>query len=119
LPNIISLPPITIALILVVKKDGFVTTSVPTTTITATNTGLIFIASRNLLTLIANRATGYKIEGIMAFHSGLLTDPLSRMSSVSSASPSATQSLNALNFAAMNNSRLPILLLVMFLLLIL
>jgi len=66
------------------------TTSVPTTTIIATNTSLIFIASRDLLTLIGSRAIGYKIEGIMAFHSGLLTNPLSRKSSVSSASSSAT-----------------------------
>jgi hypothetical protein len=43
---------------------------------------------------------------------------LSRMSSVSSASLSVTQPLNALSFVAMDNNQLPILLLVMFLLLL-
>jgi hypothetical protein len=42
---------------------------------------------------------------------------LSKTSSVRSTSLSATQPLNALSFTAMDNSRLPILLLVMFLLL--
>ena len=90
--------------------------SVPTT-VTATNTCMIFVAFRGLLTPTGSKASDNKIEGILALHSG--SAPLRIMSSVNSTSPLAIQPFNALSFATMDNSRLSILLLIMSLLLIL
>jgi len=84
---------------------------------TTTNISLIFMVFRGLLTPTKCTATGSRIKGTLAFRSDLLIDPLSKTSSVSSTSLSATQPLNALSFTAMDSSRLPILLLVMFILL--
>jgi hypothetical protein len=46
-----------------------------------------------------SKATGSKQDGLLVLGSGLLTSLLSRLSSVSSASPSATPPLNVLSFA--------------------
>ena len=89
------------------------------TTITATNMYMIFVAFRGLLTPTRSKASDNKIKGILALHNGLLTAPLRIMSSVNSTSPLAIQPLNVLSFAAMDNSRYTILLLVMSRLLIL
>jgi len=112
LPSII-IPPTS-----VVTKVIFMATCVPIATATATNTGLTFMVFKGLLTLTGSRVTGSITEGTLVLCSGLLNSPLSRMSSVSSASLSVTQPLNALSFVAMDNNQLPILLLVMFLLLL-
>ena len=102
-PSISPLPPITKILILIVIKDAFMAAKVPTT-VTTTNTCLIFVAFRGLLTLIGSNVSDSKIEGILALHSGLLTAPLRIISSVNSASHLPIQPLNALSFAAINNS---------------
>jgi len=117
-PSISPLPLIATILISVVTKDVFMAASV-LTTVTATNTCMIFVAFRGLLTPTGSKASDNKIERILALHSGLLTTPLRIMSSVNSTSLLAIQPLNALSFVAMYSSRLPILLLIMSLLLIL
>lgn len=117
-PSISPLPLIATILISVVTKDVFMAASV-LTTVTTTNTCMIFVAFRGLLTPTGSKASDNKIERILALHIGLLTTPLRIMSSVNSTSLLAIQPLNALSFVAMYSSRLPILLLIMSLLLIL
>jgi len=111
-PSSSPLPPIATILISVVTKDVFMAASVPIT-VTATNTCMIFVAFRGLLTPTGSKASDNKIEGILALHGGLLTTPLRIMSSVNSVSPLAIQPLNALSFATIDNNQLSIWLLIM------
>ena len=85
-------------------------TSIPTTTATATNTGLIFVASIPLLPPTESRATSSRIDGPLVLGSGLLTGLLSRTSYVNCASPPATQPLDVPSFVVVANNYLPILL---------
>jgi hypothetical protein len=62
-PSISPLPPIATILISVITKDVFMATNVPTTT----NTCMIFVAFRGLLTPTGSKASDNKIEGILAF----------------------------------------------------
>ena len=78
-PSISPLPLIATILISVVTKDVFMAASV-LTTVTATNTCMIFVAFRGLLTPTGSKASDNKIERILALHSGLLTTPLRIMS---------------------------------------
>ena len=104
-------------LISAVTEDVFMAAGVPIATTITTNTSLIFMAFRGLLIMTRSRETDNKTEGILVLHSCPLTAPLRIMSSASSTTPLAIQPLNALNFVAMDNSRPPILFLVMALLL--
>jgi len=90
---------------------------VPIATTITTNTSVIFMAFRGLLTMTRSRATDNKTEGILVLHSCPLSAPLRIMSSSSSTSHLAIQPLNALSFVAMDNNQPPILFLVMALLL--
>jgi len=111
------LPNIRTVLTSTIAKVILMVTSIPTTTATTTNIGgLTFMVFRALLPPTGSRATGSGTKGPHVICSGLLASPLSITSNVSSASPSDTQPLNALNFAAVDNSWLLILLLVTFLL---
>jgi len=90
---------------------------VPIATTITTNTSVIFMAFRGILTMTRCRATDNKTEGILVLHSCPLTAPLRIMSSSNSTSHLAIQPLNALSFVARDNSQPPILFLVMALLL--
>ena len=68
-----------------------------------------------LLPWTKSKVIGSSPDGLLLVGSGLLIGPLSRTSSVNSASPSATQPYTMLSFAAVVTSPLPILLLVWFL----
>jgi hypothetical protein len=76
---------------------------------------MIFMVLIPLLPRTGSRVIGSNPNDLLLVSSGLLTGPLTRTSSVSYASPSATQPHNMLSFAAVVTSPLPILLLVLFL----
>jgi hypothetical protein len=75
-------------------------------------TCMIFVALIPLLPRTRSKVIGSSLDDLLLVGSGLLTGLLSRMSSVSYASPSAKQPHNVLSFAAVVTSPLPILLLV-------
>jgi len=77
--------------------------------------GLISVALIPLLSWTGSRVIGSSLDGLLLVGSGLLTGLLSRTSSVSYASSSATHHHNVLSFAAVITSFLPILLFVRFL----
>jgi hypothetical protein len=104
-----------ITLILAVTEVVFTAIRSPTATGTTTNTSMIFMVLIPLLPRTGSRVIGSNPNDLLLVSSGLLTGPLTRTSSVSYASPSATQPHNMLSFAAVVTSPLPILLLVLFL----
>jgi hypothetical protein len=91
------------------------TISAPTATGTTTNIGLIFMVLIPLLPRTRSRVISSRPNGLLVLDNGLLTGYLSRTSSVSHASPSATQPHNMLRFVVAVTSPLPILILVLFL----
>ena len=90
-------------------------TGAPTAVDITSNTGLIFMVFILLPLQNGDRVTGSRPDGLLVLGSGLLTGLLSRPSSVSSASPSATPPPNVLSFEAAATSLLFILLLALFL----
>jgi hypothetical protein len=78
-------------------------------------TCLIFIALIPLLPQTGSKVIGSSPDDLLLVGNGLLTSLLSRTSSVSYASSSATQPHNVLSFTVMVTSPLPIILLVWFL----
>jgi len=111
---LLTLPHLSTTPILVVIGLVLVVTSIPTTTITTTKTGLITIDSIPLLLPTKGRLTGNRTNALWDLDSGPLTSFLSRMSSVNYALPSAIQLHNVHSFSAMASNPLPTLLLVMF-----
>jgi len=99
--------------ILAVTEVVLVATGAPTTTSTAANTCLIFVVFIPLLPWTGSRVIGSKPDSLLVLGSGLLTGHLSRTSSISSVSTSATQPHNVFSFTAAVTSPLPILLLVL------
>jgi len=112
---LLILPSSSITLILAVTEAVPVETNALTTTGITTMTCLLFVALIPLLLWTGSMVIGSSPDDLLLVGSGLLTSPLSRMSSVSYASPSAKQPHNVLSFAAVVTSPLPILLLVWFL----
>lgn len=112
-----TLPSIKIAPTSVVKKVILMAINILTAIATTTTTCMIFMVFRALFPPTSSRATSSRTEGTPVLHGDLLTGPLSRALSVSFAFSLATPPLNAFSFTTLDNSRLPILLLVMFLLL--
>jgi len=82
------LPNTSTALVLVVTEVVLAVTGAPTATGTAAMTGLIFMALVPLLPRAGRKVIGSSPNGLLLVGSGLLTGPLSKMSSVSYASPS-------------------------------
>jgi hypothetical protein len=109
------LPSNSTAPILVVTEVVPPATGTPTATGTTAMTGLIFVALIPLLPRTRSRVIGSSPNGLLLVGSGLLTGPLSKTSSVSYASPLATQPHDVLSFTAVVTSPLLILLLVRFL----
>ena len=109
------LPSNSTAPILVVTEVIPAATGTPTATGTTAMTGLIFVALIPLLPRTGSRVIGSSPNSLLLVGSGLLTGLLSKTSSVSYASPLATQPHNVLSFIAVVTSPLFILLLVRFL----
>jgi len=97
---LLTLPSISTSLISAVTEAGHVVTGAPTTVSITVITSLIFMLFILLPLQTGSKTTGNRPDGLLVLDSGLFTDLLSRLSSVSSTSPTATPPLNVLSFAA-------------------
>jgi len=87
---LLILPSSSITPILVVTEIGPAAAGAPTVTSTTVMTCMIFVALIPLLPRTRSKVIGSSLDDLLLVGSGLLTGLLSRMSSVSYASPSAT-----------------------------
>ena len=112
---LLILPSSSTTLVLAMTEVVPTATSALTITGTTTMIGLFFMALIPLLPQTGSKVIDSSLDSLLLVGSGLLIDPLSRTSSVSYASHSATQPHNMLSFITVVTSPLLILLLVRFL----